>query len=153
MQIATSQSHRDIISLYFMRFICACMIVAHHTWNYFFGYNISTVTHYQLDIAVDFFFILSGVMMSYIYPSIKNKSVFLLQRIGRLWPVHWVMALVVILFLGSPNLKIIITNLLSLQAFVPYSEYYFSLNSVAWCISIECFFYICYALGHKHVLK
>lgn len=144
---------RDIIPLYLLRFVCAIMILLHHTTVFFFGININTQYNYNLDCAVDFFFVLSGAMMYYIYPRIKDNSTFLLQRFGKLYPVHILTALIALIFLTHPGLPIIIANLLGIQTFIPYPDYYFSLNSVSWCVSAELFFYICYVFGHRNIKK
>ncbi len=43
-----------------------------------------------------------------------------------------------------PTANILWTNLLLLQSWIPDEHYYFSLNPVAWSISDELFFYVCF---------
>ena len=142
----------DIIPLYLLRFVCAMLILLHHVGGYF-GIELYR-SKYTLDIAVDFFFILSGFMMYYIYPDIKDKSSYILQRVFRLYPVHLILIVFYILMFGrNCPLGAVVANIFCIQSFFLTSDYYFSLNSVSWCVCVELFFYICYAIGYKHIFK
>ena len=74
-----------------LRFVAAFMIVLHHsrgvsllpTNTAFFGLEL-----YQ---AVAFFFVLSGFILTYVYPkfdSWNDRGRFLFARFARIWPAH-----------------------------------------------------------------
>ncbi len=106
-------------------------------------------------VAVTFFFILSGFVISYNYQRRIEKneisySGFIYPRISKLYPLHlFTLVIMIAINFGyilnyeRDILKFII-NLFLLQSYVPLSEYYFSYNSVSWCLSTEMFFYICF---------
>ncbi len=123
------------------------MIVILHASYLFFGYSFAN--HWQLGQGVSFFFVLSGFILSCVYPKLDGLTDikhFLLARLGRIWPSHLIMACLALCLLPSmyPSIAVILTNLLLLQAWIPKESYYFSLNSVSWSLSCEAFCYVCF---------
>jgi peptidoglycan/LPS O-acetylase OafA/YrhL len=109
---------------------------------------------YEGYIGVEFFFILSGFIISYKYAQrITDKTIsikkFLVARIARIYPLHGITFLLVALLglrrtlrTGTPfPLFQMLFNIVLLQSFVPDKSYYFSFNAVSWSISNELFFY------------
>lgn len=102
--------------------------------------------------GVSFFFVLSGFILAWVYPSLdksRARERFLLARFARIWPTHFVAFLVTLLLVPSsihvPNAFLTaFANLSMVQAwsFNPVIEN--SFNAVSWTISIEFFFYICF---------
>ena len=103
--------------------------------------------------GVDLFFELSGFILCYVYlfTDFRWKD-YALARFARIYPVY----LLTLLFFLSLNLlaylktgtftsettpQIVISNLLLIQDWPPFSEIY-SLNEPTWSISIEVFLYI-----------
>ena len=99
------------------------------------------------DMGVSFFFILSGFLMSQGYMTKVttdrnrfNLPRFIVKRLSKLYPLH------IICLIGSIILKVSInwydiSNLLLLQSWIPFKEWYFSGNAVGWCLSDFLFFY------------
>ncbi len=109
--------------------------------------------------AVSFFFLLSGFVLRYNYTDhLQGDSLrkFYVSRIARIWPLHLFMLLIWLwLITGHGRLtKATITdtpgmlaaNALLLQAWVPDLTWNFSFNAVAWSLSAEIFFYLCFPL-------
>ncbi|MDR2094942.1 MAG: acyltransferase, partial [Treponema sp.] len=107
------------------------------------------------DIGVEFFFILSGFVISYKYAQkIADKTIskkeFFVARIARIYPLHCITFLFVALLVLRDTLRHDISfpwtqmlfNISLLQSFVPSRSYYFSFNAVSWSISDELFFYV-----------
>lgn len=111
--------------------------------------------------GVSIFLILSGFLLAYSYlqrdtalrqPSLADNLRFAVQKNKKLYPLHLVtMLLTICLILLRPGLfseaneKIpvkTVLNLVLLQAWVPKSAYYFSLNSVSWYLSTASFTYL-----------
>lgn len=111
--------------------------------------------------SVSVFFILSGFVMYYSYENktflclIKDNVLFAIKRIKRLYPLHLLMLIAALVFMAtgfflysdrsfyvilSDTLQIFL-NAMLLQSFVPREEYYFSLNSVSWYLSVSLFLY------------
>jgi peptidoglycan/LPS O-acetylase OafA/YrhL len=102
----------------------------------------------NLGQGVSFFFVLSGFILAYVYPDLPNLSAitsFWRARIARIWPAHVASFLLGWWLLGY---KIVpataIAYLMLVQAWIPSWEFYFSYNAVAWSISTELFFYLCF---------
>jgi peptidoglycan/LPS O-acetylase OafA/YrhL len=138
-----------------LRFVAAAMIVVHHLRG-LFGVPRTIGEPVLLDQAVAFFFVLSGFILTYVYPSLDDIGVagFLRARIARVWPAHLAGLLLVFLLLPAPargvnghySLAELAANIGMVHAWIPSSRYYFSFNHVAWSISTEFGFYLCFPL-------
>jgi peptidoglycan/LPS O-acetylase OafA/YrhL len=137
-----------------LRFFAAALIVIHHT-RWYFGYGNTLAGLVGLDIGVSIFYILSGFILAYSYRDISTGSEaagFLVARIARIWPLHFATWLMVFVFLPYPwgpagtDVSAAVLNLLLLQSWVPFPNYFFSFNAVAWSLSVEMFFYCLFPL-------
>lgn len=100
--------------------------------------------------GVSFFYLLSGFILSHAYGdklasgAIGLRS-YLLLRVCRIGPLHWIMALLFLAWLvlagGVPGAGTIALNLALLHAWVPNVEVHYSLNGPSWSLSDELFFY------------
>ena len=105
-------------------------------------------------LGVSIFLVMSGFLMTYNYydREIKqNVFVFATKKISTLYPIHIAFMFVAIvkqlIIIAKAQsftsffdlLKYIICNVLLIQAWIPKSSYYFSLNAVSWYLSL-CFF-------------
>ena len=105
--------------------------------------------------GVSIFFILSGFLMIWSYYgrqrisdySVKENIIFAIRKVERLYPLHIVMMIIMLAFniRNIDGIKKIIkllikllSNITLMQAFFPNSSIYYSLNSVAWYLSV-CF--------------
>src|SRR6266446_3820239 len=145
---------RQIKCLTSLRFFAAAMIVVFHSVNAFRIWD-NTKIPYPLAQGVSFFFVLSGFILTYVYPSLKGGHGirdFYVARIARIWPAHFVAFLLLLLLIpsggwvwkGEHLWEIGITNLSLVHAWIPVASYYFSFNSVSWSISTEAFFYLAF---------
>jgi len=127
-----------------LRFFAAFMIVLHHSTGSFgigeFGVNFGQ--------AVSFFFVLSGFILTYVYPKLDTRQKvvqFWRARIARIWPAYF--ATFLLYFLLSPgrwDIEVTAANLLMVQAWIPLSTYFSAYNPVAWSVSTEYFFYLAF---------
>lgn len=137
-----------------LRFAAAAMILAWHASNYFPAAR--GLASYPLEQGVSFFFVLSGFILTHAY---SRRSItfphFVGLRLARLWPVHLVTAILVILFIRADSQQLpgtgwfspwlaLASNLTLTHALVPFQLYVFSWNSVSWSISTELFFYLAF---------
>ena len=148
------------------RGLCALLVAIH---NVDFGPWIpqrSFVAHSSL--FVDFFFVLSGFVISHAYAGklrrLSDATAFMLRRFGRLWPLHvTVLVSLVIMHFARfaiagvahldldadvPNAvlsaRTILTNLLFIQIFDVRSR--LSWNAPSWSISTEFWTYLTFAV-------
>lgn len=133
---------RELLPLTSLRFVAAAMILFHH--SALLGVTPSTL---PLDQGVSFFFVLSGFILAYRYPSLSTWAEvkrFLAFRIIRIFPAHAVTAVAMIFIFSAPVDFKLIPNLLMVHGWIPIWPYYFSYNSVSWSISTEFFFYLAF---------
>ncbi len=127
-----------------LRFFAALMVLVYHSLGLFGLPRIDA----QLGQGVSFFFVLSGFILTYVYPRLESAAEtrrFLRARIARIWPAH--VATLLLGFVLVPyvwDTPLAVANLLMLQGWIPMSSYYFSYNSVSWSISTELFFYLAF---------
>ena len=147
---------RNLDSLTSMRFVAAGMIVIHHSRGHF-GIPEDIGGRFLLDQAVSFFFVLSGFILTYVYPRLDTweaRGRFWLARFGRIWPAHFAAFAVLWIVLQRPSYFptgvstwwLGILNLTLLHAWVPVWNVFFSFNAVSWSISAEMFFYLVFPL-------
>jgi peptidoglycan/LPS O-acetylase OafA/YrhL len=142
-----------IDSLTSLRFIAASMIVVHHSRGVLW-LGTDSAKSLVLDQGVCFFFVLSGFILTYVYPNLNRPSAtrqFLLARFARIWPAHaFTFSILFLIFVPwswyllktANNSWITLTNLFMIHGWIPIREYFFSCNAVSWSISTELFFYL-----------
>jgi peptidoglycan/LPS O-acetylase OafA/YrhL len=100
--------------------------------------------------------VLSGFILTHVY-SQKGVSAgsFLRARFARIWPTHLMTCLFVLALLRPDSRQfpgtgffdpwvVLIFNLTLTQSIVPFINYIYSWNAVAWSISTEMFFYLAF---------
>ncbi|WGT34104.1 acyltransferase family protein [Pseudomonas atacamensis] len=139
-----------------LRFFAAAMIVLGHTHGAFGSLGLATTL--SLAQGVSFFFVLSGFILAYNYPTLATRQEtvhFFKARIARIWPAH--IAAIILLYLltsgwnlgGLTYLQAIFTalaNLFLIQSLIPLRDVFLTFNGVAWSISTEMFFYFSFPL-------
>ena len=89
------------------RGICACMVALFHLEVYGHFYTLGLIRNSFL--FVDFFFVLSGFVISHAYAETLRRPIdaarFVVRRFGRLWPLH--AALLAILVAGNLLLSVL----------------------------------------------
>lgn len=158
----TSKRRREIDSLTAVRGFAASWVVLYHFWPWLvilfpaLGY-LSAVAEMGF-LAVPFFFILSGFILSYNYASLFNSLrreaylQFLAKRLIRIYPVHAFTLLIVLAMVlvsrgvgweldwSGYTLETFIENCFLVQTWVP--DFYLNWNYPSWSISSEWFAYI-----------
>jgi peptidoglycan/LPS O-acetylase OafA/YrhL len=132
------------------------MIVAWHCQGAF-GLPLNWVSNVPLQQGVSFFFVLSGFILSYIYPQLRNSTAtnnFLIARAARLIPLY--IATLVFAIITDPAKVAALSTLygafmalmqvLLLQSWVPIDFFYFGYNPPAWSLSDEAFFYLMFPI-------
>ena len=110
--------------------------------------------------GVSFFIMLSGFVMCAAYsdkvlrPNFNYKT-FILKRISRIYPLHLLGFAISLFFLAGTDssTKLLATNLLLIQSWIPSYIFYFSFNTVSWSLSTLLFCYITFPLVMRIVLK
>lgn len=116
--------------------------------------------------GVGFFFLLSGFILTYTYAHrIDDLRAYAVARFARIYPSYIIsiaLALVVLTFIGSETwnasdayTRIIatITQMLAIQAWIPNENIYLGVNSPAWSISVEAFFYAMFPILLRSLLR
>jgi peptidoglycan/LPS O-acetylase OafA/YrhL len=130
------------------RFIAAVMIVITHAEDPF-GFN-TTPPFFNLEQGVSFFFILSGFILAYVYPKFDSWPDiwhFWRARVARVWPALAASFILAFCLLSLEwDHKTALANLLMINAWIPFQNYFCSYNCVSWSISTEFFFYLAFPL-------
>ncbi len=110
-------SSGEIRALTSMRGVAAIVVALHHLGNHFgAAFNLLRLSPIVANAWtwVDFFFILSGFVLFYAYQSSfraglsqNGYAVFLIRRIGRVWPLH---AVILALFVATELAKYVIPS-------------------------------------------
>src|SRR6476620_1599615 len=140
---------RKLDSLTALRFIAAAAIVVHHSADNF-GFSAQPGGRFLLGQAVSFFFVLSGFILTYVYPRLDSRTArrrFWLARFARVWPAHFAAFVVLWLVLQRPQRFptgvstwwLGLLNVMLVHAWVPVWNVFFSFNAVSWSISTEVF--------------
>src|SRR3954452_336502 len=144
---------RRFVVLDFYRFVAALGVFIFHLKTIDSG--VAPVWNGSYGLFVDMFFILSGFVISYSYPSdargLKAYSRFMIRRIARIYPLHLLSLLIFVLLIGvglertarSTPLDFLY-NLMLLQAWGVTDH--LSFNSPSWSISAEFFCYLIFPL-------
>jgi peptidoglycan/LPS O-acetylase OafA/YrhL len=157
-----NQRHRfDVLDSF--RGVCAVCVVFFHI-QLVSGFTESVFIR-NADLLVNFFFVLSGFVLSYAYGSRQalDFRTFLISRVFRLVPLHWAMlACFVVLetfkllasqkglalnyapFTGPFAPAEFLPNLLLVQAWTPLTDI-MSFNYPSWSISVEFYLYLIFA--------
>ncbi|WP_249158662.1 acyltransferase family protein [Bradyrhizobium tropiciagri] len=145
---------RRFVVLDFYRFVAALGVFIFHLKNIDKG--ISPAWNGSYGLFVDMFFILSGFVISYSYPStstgVRSYARFLVRRIARIYPLHLLtlLAFAGLAFIGiagptaHSGLTDFLYNLFLVQAWGVTDH--LSFNSPSWSISAELFCYLLFPL-------
>jgi peptidoglycan/LPS O-acetylase OafA/YrhL len=152
----------DLKTLDFFRIIASVGIVIYHYRLYIQTVNLShSETLNSLRLCVDFFFVISGFVISYVYiPQIKGGRFafrrFVRKRLARLVPLH-LLTLLFYVVLGTAvyfgmqarstgrfDWSCLLPNLLLIHSFGVCKAV--SFNTVSWSISAEMVMYVCFPI-------
>lgn len=97
-------------------------------------------------IGVSFFFILSGFVLTWSARPGQGARRVWRNRAAKIYPNHLVTALLALVVVSGTGVATVVPNLLLVQAWSPRPEVYFGLNTPAWSLSCEAFFYLCFPL-------
>jgi len=130
-----------------LRFWFAFLVVVHHSLQHWFGNRVYPVADFGY-IGVDFFFVLSGFVLTWSWRPEVTARRFWWNRVARIWPLHLTTLVLAVVFVADqinhPGALGTVANLLLLQAWVPSDKVYFGYNAVAWSLSCEVFFYLAF---------
>jgi peptidoglycan/LPS O-acetylase OafA/YrhL len=128
-----------------MRFFAALAVVLCHVGYQFTNTSSVNVAESYGYVGVSFFFILSGLVLTWSYAG-QSAQRFIWLRLCRIWPLQFLVTLFAFTALASQEratgtaghaLEVVL-----LQAWSPKQRIYFGGNGVSWSLSCELFFYV-----------
>ena len=145
--------------LTFTRFIAAVSIVVFHFGKGAFPFNLFplNVLFQRAELAVSYFFVLSGFVMVLAYSKSETITprVFFLNRLARIYPAYLLALLGMTAFhLISPypsDFRGFILNVTMIQSWIP--GYALSFNGPGWSLSVELFFYLFFPFLFNWIYK
>lgn len=136
-----------------LRFLAAGMIFVYHMSITFKFSETTLLNKLALWQGVTFFFVLSGFILTYVYPQLPTELSarrFLFARFAKIWPTHCLTLLLCLVVCSSGEVEggwsVFIVNLLAVQSWTLNAHYWLALNTASWSISVEFFFYLCFPL-------
>src|SRR5437764_11248338 len=111
----------------------------HHSLRHWFGPGAYVVADFGY-IGVDFFFVLSGFVLTWSARPDLGPLRFWQNRFARIWPLHLTtlgLAVLVGVAVGVGDLTALVSNLFLVQAWWPQQHVYFGFNAVSWSLSCE----------------
>ena len=105
-----------------------------------------------LHQGVSIFFVLSGFILTYVYPELPNAQAavrFLRARVARIWPGYVATTIIAVLLYPAhifgldwiTRVARSLVNLAMLQSWWPAGPFFYSINGPSWSISTEFAFY------------
>ena len=132
---------KRVDSFQFLRFLAALSVIFYH-----YGQGIWLSKTFHLFVfngprMFSLFYVLSGFVLtvSHIKRNIANLRDYYVSRIARIVPVYMVALFLSALLSGSVSITALFLNLTFLQAWFP--PYPLSINSPAWSLSVQAFFF------------
>jgi peptidoglycan/LPS O-acetylase OafA/YrhL len=131
-------------SLTGLRFFAAVIIVLSHSTGGLARFDGASFFLDPGRIGVTFFFALSGFLLTW-SSSGGKKSTFYRRRFARVYPLHfvmWLVLLIVLVLFGNGVSPVeAFATLLLIQTWFPASNIYYGVNWSSWTLSCEAFFY------------
>ena len=138
-----------IESLTSLRWVAALTVFALHAYDV---YDLPGPKRLYVVLAaqgLSFFFVLSGFVLAWSRPDGDTPARFYRRRVARLYPPY------LVAFCGGAGLNWWfglrhevgwegLFGLVGVQAWIPDRDFYFAWNAVAWTLSVEAFFYLCF---------
>ena len=139
-----------IQTLQSLRFIFIMLIV--------FSHIIGKCFDFGGECGVSFFFMLSGFVLSLAYGqkvaegSFRTRS-FVLRQLLKFYPLHILMQVTCVVLDARLGLfydwQHLLPNVLLLQSWIPYDEYYFVANGSSWFLCDIVFFYLVFSFFYR----
>lgn len=139
-----------IQTLHSLRFIFIMLIV--------FSHIIGKTFDFGGECGVSFFFMLSGFVLSLAYGtkvaegSFRTRP-FVLRQLLKFYPLHLLMLTAFVVLdarLGRfYDWQHLLPNVLLLQSWIPFDEYFFVANGVSWFLCDILFFYVVFSLAYR----
>ena len=154
-----STSTRYLDSLASLRFFAALLVVFFHLRLLIEPFHTALQSQYMRVFywgfaGVSIFFVLSGFVISYANDNWKGWKRYLIGRVTRIYPSHWIIlftvavgSLIELYYKSGWTADFwlrLFTNLTLVQSWIPDQRYYFSLNAVSWSLAVEMFFYVAF---------
>lgn len=139
-----------IRTLQSLRFIFIMLIVFSHIIGKSFDFG--------GECSVSFFFMLSGFVLSLAYGSKVAEGSFrtrpfVLRQLLKFYPLHLLMLTVFVILDARLDRfydwQHLLPNILLLQSWIPFDEYYYVANGSSWFLCDILFFYVVFSLAYR----
>ena len=145
-----ADKQRMIQTLQSLRFVFIMLIVFSHIIGKSFDFG--------GECGVSFFFMLSGFVLSLAYGNQVTEGrfrtrKFMLRQLLKFYPLHLLMLVAFVVLdarLGNYyDWQHLVPNILLLQSWIPYDEYFLVANGSSWFLCDILFFYLVFSLAYR----
>jgi peptidoglycan/LPS O-acetylase OafA/YrhL len=155
-------------SLTGLRALAALMVFAFHVYaaGIFASVTVNRLMAHSLSegvIGVDFFFVLSGFLLTWTAREDDSAPRFWRRRAAKILPNHLVTWVIALVFLSLTGLSLTggfsavgadsLPSLFLVQDWFPRAGIYFSMNIPSWSLGCEAFFYLAFPLALRLVRR
>ena len=148
---------RRLDSLTGLRGVAALAVLLFHAILAFAPGGVLADSTYYFPVAVSFFFILSGFVLTWSWDQSSSVLTFWRDRAARIVPVYlfaWLLAVAGLSWLTwTPTDSELLASALLVQAWVPGDHFAIAVNVPAWSLSCEVAFYAALPLVATRVLR
>lgn len=142
----TIEHRRDLPSLTGLRYLAAAGVVLCHS-THVLGPGTWTEQFARIGyVGVEFFFILSGFVLTWSWNPRVSAATFYRRRFARIYPLYittWVAVVIAAQVAGIPDQSMLgaVLGVFMIQAWFPQQEIFQAGNTPGWSLSAEAFFY------------
>ncbi|MGY1716358.1 acyltransferase family protein [Geodermatophilus sp. SYSU D01106] len=150
-----TRSRTRLDSLTGLRFLAAFVVFAFHSLHYG-RQSLGDALFLAGTTGVSFFFIVSGVVMSWTARPGDRARDFYQRRFARIYPAYavaWASSLVVMVAQQRTPGLVDLLPLTLTQSWVPSDTVYWAANAVFWSLSCEAFFYLAFPVLHRWAVR
>lgn len=133
-------------SLTVLRFFAALGVVFCHFVGLLHLHGFKAAVLLFGQFGVDFFFVLSGFVLTWSWKPQRRTARFYWLRFARIWPLHLVVLALMVACGSRGPAQNVVQEIFLVQQWPPTQSWRVGINGVTWTLSVEVFFYLLFPL-------
>lgn len=146
MDTVTSVRSPRLDSFTALRFFAALGVVLCHFVGLLHLRGVTAAVLLFGQFGVDFFFVLSGFVLTWSWKPRRSTARFYWLRFARIWPLHLVVLALMMAGGSRGPVQNVVQEAFLVQQWPPTQSWRVGINGVTWTLSVEVFFYLLFPL-------